>query len=178
MDGDLGECQVQDNDTKIKRFQNMSSNAQIREAEDARDEAASQIAQKLPLKSKLANCTLLIVNLLFFMMGLAFTAGASGLLSISDQFYGNDTFKLQLVIGLRLALSTGVFLVVLSLLGCLSTCRVSPIGLGIYTALLSTVIILQVSAVAIMFLFGASIASMEIGGPSFRWQNGTIKRQW
>ena len=154
----------------------MSSRKQ--QAEDVRDEVADAVRGKLPLKSKCANMTLLIVNAVFFIVGVAFALGSASLLSVSEQFYGNGTFKTQLIIGLRLSLATGIFLVALSLLGCLATCRVSAFGFACYTCLLATVVILQLTAAVLIFVFGASVASMQVGGPSFRWQNGTIKKEW
>ena len=161
------------NDTMSSTHENT-----IREAKETRDDLAAAVADKLPIKSKLANLVLLTVNCIFFIVGVAFAMGSSALLSVADQFYGNDVFKFQLVIGLRLGLAVGLFLVVLALLGCLATCRVSACGLALYTSLLGLAILLQIGSVIILFLFGSSIASMQIGAPSFRYQNGTIKREW
>ena len=156
----------------------MSHEASIREAKETRDDIAAAVAEKLPLKSKVANLVLLTVNCIFFIIGVAFALGSSTLLASANEFYGNDVFKLQLVMGLRLGLAVGLFLVVLSLLGCLATCRVSACGLALYTSLLGLAILLQLCSVIILFVFGSSIASMQIGAPSFRYQNGTIKREW
>ena len=152
----------------------------LNEAKDARNNLADavQSGKGLAFTSKMANLVLIVVNFLFFVVGVGFAMGSAALLSVADDFYGNDVFKAQLVIGLRLGLSTGVFLVLLALLGCVATCRVSSYGLACYVFLLSSIIILQLTAAIILFVFGTSIASMEIGGVSMRWQNGTIKKEW
>ena len=126
----------------------------------------------------MANLTLIVVNFLFFITGVGFAMGSAALLSVADNFFGNEVFKQQVVIGLRLGLSTGIFLVVLSLLGCVATCRVSAFGLALYVFLLSMIIILQLTAAIVLFVFGESIASMDIGSMSMRWENGTVKKEW
>jgi hypothetical protein len=152
----------------------------ITEAKDVRNDLADAVrgGKGLAFSAKMANLVLILVNFIFFVVGIAFAMGSAALLSFADNFYGNDVFKAQLALGLRLGLATGVFLVMLALLGCLATCRVSACGLAIYVFLLSTIVILQVTAATILFVFGTSIASMNIGGVSFRWENGTIKKEW
>ena len=107
-------------------------------------------------------------------MRLGAPSGAAALSTAETflSFHSDESLATALRAGLQMGIATGVFLVILAVIGCVATCRLSTVGLTVFVSLLGVAIVLQVAGAALIFNFGSQLNAIPISDISVKL-NGT-----
>ena len=135
------------------------------EVKEVADELTSAIRSETPLRSKFASWFLICQTTMFLTVGLIFTLATVSALDTTKSFlsYHSDEYLARmLTVGLRMGIATGIFLILLSVLGCWATCRLSVVGLTVFVATLGIAIVLQVAGSALIFEYGSQINNIPV----------------
>ena len=133
-------------------------------------EVTSAIRSETPLRSSFASWLLICQTAMFLTVGCAFIGAGASALGTAESFmsyHSDESLATALRVGLRMGVATGVFLVVLSLIGCVATYRLNLIGLTIFVVMLGVAIMLQIIGGALIFNFGEQLNSIPISEVSF-----------
>ena len=117
------------------------------------DDVISSIQNKSSLTSKLARCSLFLINIILLLFGIGIIVAAIYLLQFSELFYGNEQFAEDLVLGLYFILVGGCVMIFISFCG---LCAISKGNVKYYICyqILVTLTIIIVSIGVLVVLLG------------------------
>ena len=118
----------------------------MKRQQEALNDVVMAARSKQPLQMKCTVLFVVMINVVMFVFGLMGAVSSATLLYWSDSFFGNQTFVWQAVHGLQVALAASILLCFLSILGIVSVCRLSTVGLCIYFGSLTVLIIIELVA--------------------------------